>query len=373
MDIEALPLHKKMIDTADHSTHLLYSEYEYPMLTNQVYEEKKYPEAVLDEDFYNQHCDTFKAKAWWKVLISGASLYHYTDTKDPHVGFFFRQPIHFINLANQYGVTIKNHLIACNEIQGKFVQRADISTRHPDEVLKGEKVDISLLLRGKRKINPDEFHWYNREKNQYDPYVLAMSIIIANNVHFEKYFRENGLVCYTFCRDVILIYNALFFIKKNKMLSLCLSIFFAAMIGLSVTYVYTLKTGLVSGAACLVIFMIMTHMLFVDKPNQLGISLDLSENNYRLISLLISFKQINTVKIQYTHMFDIFKLRSVCGSTNVFSHVQFVDLRGNDLSILEIPETMRQLKIVFPNATFVHDKLTNEMPPLLLPLQNGFY
>jgi len=71
-------------------------------------------------------------------------------------------------------------------------------------------------------------------------------------------------------------------------------------------------------------------------------------------------------------MFNIFKLRSVCGSINIFSRVQYVDLRGNDLSILETPEVMRQLKIVFSNATFIHDKLTNELTSPSLPLQHGF-
>lgn len=376
MDIKIFRLHKKMIDTAHQSTSSLYSEEEYPMLTDHTYERRKYPKAVLDENFYKQNCDTFNP---CQELLPGASFYRYTNKKDPHVGFFFHRPIHFIRLANQYGVTIKNHLIARREIKGKFVQRADISTYHPDEVLKGEKADISLLLKGERTINPDEFYWYNYKKNQYNPYVLAMSIIIANNVHVEKYFRQNGLVCYTFCRDVILIYNALFFIKtdnqinrENKTIASYLSVFFAVMIGLSVTYVYTIETGLISGAACWIIFMMVTYTLFCDKPDQLGISLDLSANNYKLISLLIPFKKINTVKIRYSHMFDLFKLRSVCGSTNVFSRVQFVDLRGNDLSILETPEVMRQLKIVFENATFIHDKLTDDMSSKPLPLQQNF-
>lgn len=182
----------------------LKSEPDFPYFTDGYAKNHIYPKIVANPQFYKLDNPNFVPS----TSQYGAVMYR--PIGDVHVGFVFDEPVNFQQIADKYGVKIERHLIDPNKDLTK-VKSADIGvSKMPGSP--NEKVKMSLFLSsrdarihyfpGKEIINYNEMNKYNSEW-------LALSVILANNAHKEQYFRQNGVVCYTFARDIILIYNAL--------------------------------------------------------------------------------------------------------------------------------------------------------------------
>lgn len=180
-----------------------YSEDEYPFYTNDNVTNKVYPKKILSETFYKlDNANFIKNNS-----NNGAVLYR--STEDLHVGFVFDNSVDFTNIANKYGIEIKHHYIDKNKLNGG-IKKIDLGITGaggitPDTYKTGR--DAFLYL-SKNDIDRDNAYIYNNN-DKYDAERLALSTILANNLHFEKKFRQNGVICYTMSRDIILIYNAL--------------------------------------------------------------------------------------------------------------------------------------------------------------------
>ncbi|WP_245986781.1 hypothetical protein [Vibrio pectenicida] len=186
------------------------SEDGFPFFTGDYHSENKYPDTVIDPDFFKTAGGRSQNNFIPTAKGTGATMYRVSG--DTHVGFLFDEPISFRQVARKNHVEISKHSMIGRDYRGgESVISVDLIVK--DDVIPNTKIGTYLGL-FKRPIfeNKSIVHYNKNEK--YDSETLALSLIIASNAHeSDKYFRHHGMVCYTFSRDTVLIYN---YLMNNK-------------------------------------------------------------------------------------------------------------------------------------------------------------
>ena len=186
------------------------SEDEFPYFTRNYVSNMQYPETVMSPDFFKTAGGQSQNRFIPTAKGTGATMYR-NVSNFTHVGFLFDEPISFQQVAETNHIKIsENSLIGRDYRGGESVICVDFFVT--GTVIPDAKIGVYVGL-FKRQMNENIVHYNESEK--YDSETLALSLIIASNAHEnDKYFNHHGVVCYTFSRDTVLIYNYLMNNKK---------------------------------------------------------------------------------------------------------------------------------------------------------------